>query len=149
MQRELPEHLRGLPEWDRTQKIIKAFFESYNVLGYGFLESIYRDALADELTHRGMRVRREMPVEVRYKDRPIGTFRLDLVVDDRVVVELKAGSVLGPTDRRQLLNYLRATTLDVGLLLHYGPEPKFYRVVSPRVIYAPREGAPGSSRSSG
>jgi GxxExxY protein len=59
-----------------------------------------------------------------------------MIVDDRVIVELKAGAVLGPTDKRQLVNYLRATTLDVGLLLHYGPDPKFYRLVSPRVLRA-------------
>lgn len=134
MRRELPHHLKGLPEWDRARVIIGAFYETYNALDYGHLESVYREALLIELRLRGLRAVAEVPVQVRYKNHVVGTFRTDILVDNRVVVELKATSVLGPTDKRQLLNYLRSTTLDVGLLLHYGPEPKFYRLVSPRVI---------------
>lgn len=136
MHRELPNHLSGMPEWDRTRTIIAAFYETYNELGYGYLESVYRDALAIELRARGMQAQCEMPVRVFYKQHGVGLFRADMIVDDRVIVELKAGAVLGPTDKRQLVNYLRATTLDVGLLLHYGPDPKFYRLVSPRVLRA-------------
>jgi GxxExxY protein len=136
MNRELPDHLRGLPEWDRCRAVIGAFFETYNHLDHGYLESVYREALAIELRARGMRAQCEAPVEVFYKGIRVGTYRVDILVDDRVVVELKSGPPLGPTDRRQLLNYLRTTQLDVGLLLHYGPEPKFYRLVSPRVVAA-------------
>ena len=146
MKRELPSYLRGMPEWERAQQIIAAFYETYNRLGYGFLESVYRKALVLELGDRGMRTREEVSVQVMYKSRPAGLFRFDLIVDERVIVELKAGPSLGPTDQRQVINYLRATTLDVGLLLHYGPTPKFHRLVSPRVIYGPRESF-GSSRS--
>jgi GxxExxY protein len=134
MRRELPNHLCGMPEWDRVRDIVAGFYKTYNVLGFGFLESVYREALAFELRNRGMRVASEVPLRVTYEGHDVGLFRADLLVDDRVVVETKATSVLGPTDKRQLLNYLRATTLDVGVLLHYGPEPKFYRIVSPRVI---------------
>jgi GxxExxY protein len=134
MKRELPGHLRGMPEWEKTQAIIAAFFTTYNALGFGFLESVYREALAFELRSQGHVVVAEFPVRVRYREHPVGYFRADLLVDERVVVETKATSVLGPTDKRQLLNYLRATTLDVGLLLHYGPEPKFHRLVSPRAL---------------
>jgi GxxExxY protein len=136
MTRTLPDHLRGYPEWDRTQRIIAAFYETYNTLEFGYLESVHRKALAKELRLRDMEVICEAPVEVLYKGEPVGHFRLDLLVDDRVAVEVKATTVLGPTDKRQLLNYLRATSIDVGLLLHYGPEPKCHRVVAPRVIYA-------------
>lgn len=116
-----------------------AFYESYNQLGYGFLESVYKNALTRELRLRGMQVRCEVPVAVTYKGENVGCFRIDLLVDDRLIVELKASAVLGPTDKRQLLNYLRASALDVGLLLHYGPEPKFFRLVSPRVINRSRK----------
>ena len=146
MKRELPDLLRELPEWERTRAIIAAFYETYNTLGYGFLESVYRNAIVDELRARGMRASPEMPATVQYKARVVGTFRVDVLVDDCVIVELKAGSVLGPTDKRQLLNYLRATTLDVGLLLHYGPVPKFYRVVSPRVLLLRGEDQSGNFR---
>lgn len=146
MKRELPDHLKGLPEWERTRVIIAAFYETYNSLGYGFLESVYRAALVTELRERGMRASPEMPVTVMYKTHIVGTFRVDVLVDDCVIVELKAGSVLGPTDKRQLVNYLRATTLDVGLLLHYGPDAKFYRMVSPRILRIPQEDRSGSSR---
>lgn len=134
MQREEPKQHRGLPEWDRAHRVIGAFYETYNVLGFGFLESVYSAALARELRTRGMRVQQECPIQVIYKGERVGTFRIDLLVEDRIIVELKASAVLGPTDKRQLLNYLRATTIDVGLLLHYGPDPKFHRLVSPRIL---------------
>jgi GxxExxY protein len=134
-----------MPEWDRARAIISAFYETYNALGYGYLESVYRNALAMELRDRGMDARAEMPIRVFYKERPVGDFRTDIIVDGRVIVELKAGSVLGPTDKRQLINYLKATSIDVGLLLHYGPNPKFQRLVSPRVLHASNDPF-GSSR---
>jgi GxxExxY protein len=74
----------------------------------------------------------ETPIDVYYRGVVAGRFRLDLVVNKRVVIEIKSASTLGPTDKRQLLNYLRATRLEVGLLLHFGPEPKFYRFVDYR-----------------
>jgi GxxExxY protein len=139
MRRELPDHLRGLPEWELTQRIIAAFFESYNRLGFGHLESVYRRALAKELRLRELGVVPEAPVEVWYKGEIVGNFRLDLLVEGRVAVEVKSTRALGPTDKRQLLNYLRASSLDVGLLLHYGPDPAVHRVVSPRVVLAERD----------
>jgi len=75
-------------------------------------------------------VAREVLVPVLYEGVQIGRYKMDFIVDDLVVVEVKSGAVLGPTDRRQVLNYLRATELEVGLLLHFGPAPKFYRVAS-------------------
>jgi GxxExxY protein len=139
MRPELPDHLRDYPEWDLTQRIIAAFFESYNTLGYGHLESVYRRALAKELRLRDLEAVAEAPVEVWYKGEIVGNYRLDLLVEGRVAVEVKSTRVLGPADKRQLLNYLCSSVLDVGLLLHYGPDATFHRVVSPRVIIAARD----------
>jgi GxxExxY protein len=77
----------------------------------------------------------ESPLEVVYRGVLAGRFRLDLLVEHRVALELESSLILAPTDQRQLINYLRAANLDVGLLLHFGPEPKFRRLVSPRVLF--------------
>jgi len=119
-----------LLEGQITSSILGAFYASYNELGFGFLESVYRRALATELRARSLQIEEEAPVEVLYKGVVVGCFRIDLLVERRVVVEIKASSQLLPTDRRQLLNYLRATRCEVGLLLHFGPEPDFLRIVS-------------------
>jgi GxxExxY protein len=113
-----------------TRRIIGAFYDVYNALGYGFLESVYANALAIEVTSRGLHVVREASAEVRYKGEVVGTFRSDLLVESRVVVELKATPKLHPADPMQLLNYLRSTDLEVGLLLHFGPEPTIRRFVA-------------------
>jgi len=126
MTRKHPDDVRLL-ERELTGEIIGAFYTCYNELGFGFLESVYRHALATELRSRNLRVIEEYPIGVYYRGVVAGWFRLDLVVNDRVVIEIKSASTLGPTDKRQLLNYLRATRLEVGLLLHFGPEPKFHR----------------------
>ena len=121
-----------LLEGEPTGKIIGAFYECYNTLKFGYLESVYRRALAVELRLRGIAFQMEARVEVIYKAVAVGNFRVDLLVENRVVVETKASSILGPTDKQQLLNYLRATNLRVGLLLHFGPEAEFHRVVNER-----------------
>jgi len=112
-----------------TGQIIGAFYECYNILRFGYLESVYRRALAIELRLRGHQCMEEGLVEVEYKGIAVGAYRYDLLVDDRVIVEVKAGDTLGPTDKAQLLNYLRATKVEVGLLMHFGPEPNFHRFV--------------------
>jgi len=123
-----------LPEWETTEKIIGSFFRTWNALGYGFLESVYRRAFAIELGKAGLAVRQEVPIEAICRGQSVGHFRLDLLVESRVVIEVKASQVLGPTDKQQLLNYLTVGGFDVGLLLHFGPSPKFHRAVSPRII---------------
>lgn len=123
-----------LLESELTGEIIGAFYECYNELGFGFLESVYRRALTAELRKRGHRCLEEGLVEVAYKGAVVGAYRYDLLVDNRVLVEAKAGEVLGPTDKRQLLNYLRATRIEVGLLLHFGPEPRFLRCVHQKFV---------------
>ena len=111
-----------------THSVIGAFFDVYNELGFGFLEHVYVMALEHELRSRGHAVARELSVVVAYKGLPIATQRMDMVVDHRVVVEVKSTPMLPSTASRQLYNYLRATTLDVGLLLHFGPRPAVHRL---------------------
>lgn len=117
-----------LPHSDITGAIIGAFYDVYRGLGYGFLESLYTRALECELLDRGHRVAREVHVPVGFKGRELGRQRLDMIVNDRVVVETKATEILHPHATRQLFAYLRATNLEVGLLLHFGPQPRFHRV---------------------
>lgn len=100
-------------------------------LGFGFLENVYVAALILELRRRGHSVAREVLVPVLYDGVVIARYRMDLIVDDCVVIEVKSTELLNPNDQRQLLNYLRATPLEVGLLLHFGPRPKVHRVASP------------------
>ena len=115
---------------DLTHSVIGAFFEVYRNLGYGFVEHLYVMALERELRAKGHTVSREFAVLVRYKGEELGYQRLDLVVDDRLVVEVKSTHKLPPDAPRQLYNYLKATNLEVGLLLHFGPEgAKFYRQI--------------------
>lgn len=128
-----------LIERQLTGRIIQCFFTVYNTLGFGMLESVYRRALVVELSQHGLDARQEVPIDVLYRSVEVGYFRLDILVDDRVAVEVKATELLAPAASRQLLNYLRASHLDVGLLLHFGPEAKFHRLVSPRVLSRARE----------
>jgi GxxExxY protein len=95
---------------------------------------VYRRALGTELRARGHCCVEEGLAEVAYKGVIVGTYRYDLLVDDRVLIETKAGEGLRPTDKRQLLNYLRATNRKVGLLLHFGPEPRFLRCVHQKFV---------------
>ncbi|HKN64896.1 MAG TPA: GxxExxY protein [Gemmatimonadaceae bacterium] len=122
---------------DVTQAILDAFFAVYDKLGYGFLENVYVGALILELRRRGHSIAREVLVPVFYDGIVVARYRMDLIVDDCVVVEVKSTESLNPHDHRQLLNYVRATPLEVGLLLHFGPKPKFYRVATPSSSDAP------------
>lgn len=114
---------------DITGEIISAFYAVYNELGYGFVESVYVRALAIELFQRRMNVAREVPVTVYYKGVTVGTYRADLIVADTVVVEVKAGEHPTDQDRPQLINYLRSSGKEVGLLLHFGPKAVLKRVI--------------------
>ena len=112
-----------------TRSVIGAFFEVYNHLGYGFLEHLYVMALERELLARGHQVARELCVRVMYKGQELGVQRLDMVLDEKLVVETKASADLHKSATRQVYNYLHATNLEVGLLLHFGPKPRFHRVI--------------------
>lgn len=112
-----------------TRAVIACFCRVYDRLGYGFLESVYRRALWHELRKDGQPVETERAMDVWYDGVRVGRLRADLVVDGRVIVEVKSAATLGPADRKQLLNYLRASDINVGLLLHFGPSPAFHRLV--------------------
>ena len=118
-----------LLERETTHTIIGAFFEVYSTLGFGFLEHVYALALERELVDRGKRVTRETSIPISYKGKLLTTQRADMVVDEGVVVEIKSTEVLPPMAQRQVVNYLKATSLEVALLLHFGAKPKFYRMV--------------------
>jgi GxxExxY protein len=122
----------GLREEKLTESIIGAFYEVYNTLGFGFLEHIYVMALERELRARGHHVAREVAVRVTYKGEELANQRLDMIVDGKVVVETKSTIDLGRGARRQVWNYLKATNIEVGLLLHFGPKAEFYREVRTR-----------------
>ena len=142
--------IRRLLHEDLTRAIISAFYEVYNTLGYGFLESVYTRALFSELTRRGLHVQREAMLDVFYKGECVGSFRADMFVEYRVVLEIKASTWLVEADRNQLLNYLRSSCLEVGLLLHFGPRPRFKRVVAENARNArlPNQVVSASSASS-
>lgn len=125
-----------------THSVIGAFYEVHNNLGFGFLERFYVMALERELLERGHRVAREVSVHVLYKGQELGSQRLDLVVDEKLIIETKAAAELHKSATRQLYNYLKATNLELGLLLHFGPEPKFYRVICRNQPKDPEHQAP-------
>ena len=124
----------GLLYEELTFAIIGAFYAVYNALGHGFLESVYRNALVIELQRRGLSVKREVPIEVSYRGQVVGTYRADLVVEDKVLLEIKAAPIIGETERRQVANYVRASRLPVALLLHFGPKPWHKRFLAPARI---------------
>jgi GxxExxY protein len=101
----------------------------YNVLGYGFVESVYSNALAKELRKAGLQFAREVPIDVWYEGTIVGQFRADFLVEEKVVLENKASQQLTEADRKQLLNCLRGTDIEVGLLLHFGSKPSHQRLI--------------------
>jgi GxxExxY protein len=118
-----------LLEAERVQSIVGGFYAVYNYYGFGFSESVYTGALELELNDRGHEVGREVAVEICYKRRHVAWYRLDLIVDQRIIVEVKAGDAMPKYAASQLLNYLHATKFEVGVLLYFGPVPKFHRFV--------------------
>jgi len=114
---------------DLTGQIIKAFYKVYNELGYGFLEKVYENALALELESMRLAVRRQQPTRVYYFGRQVGDYYADLVVENLVIVELKCAEGICEAFEAQLLNYLKATEIEIGLLLNFGPKPELRRKI--------------------
>ena len=112
-----------------TQKIIGAFYTVYNTLGYGFLENVYENALKIELQKMGLHVVSQFAINVYYDGQVVGEFFADLLVEDQVIVELKAVRSSLPEHEAQLLNYLNATRYEVGLLLNFGIKPQIERKI--------------------
>jgi GxxExxY protein len=114
---------------EHTYAVIGAFYDVYNRFGFGLLESVYAAALVQEIEGRGLFVDRELWVDVFYKGQRIGKQRIDIVVNHSLIVEVKATEFLPPFSRRQVLTYLRATELELALILHFGPRPRAYRLI--------------------
>jgi GxxExxY protein len=131
-----------------TEKIIGVYYDVYNEIGHGFLEAVYRNAMEIALTEAGLLVQREVPVPVRFRGQEVGTYRADLLVANCIVLELKAVSALDRSHEAQLLHYLRATEVEIGLLFNFGgPKPQFRRIVpentNKRIRVHQRESAVG------
>jgi GxxExxY protein len=124
-----PRSTGELIEGTRSHSIIGAFYDVYKKLGFGFVEHVYAAALEHELIKRGHKVGREVVVPVHYDGIIIAYQRLDLLVDDRIIVELKVFDRYAAACERQLYNYLRCTNLELGLLLYFTEQPKFRRIV--------------------
>ena len=112
-----------------TQKVIKAFYNVYNTLGFGFLEKVYENALFIELRKLGLFVEKQKMINVFYDEKDVGVYYADLVVNECVIIELKAAETLCDNHELQLTNYLKATDIEVGLLLNFGKKPEFKRKV--------------------
>ena len=112
-----------------TDKIIEAFFKVYNTLGYGFLEKVYRNALYYELIEMGFKVDLEKRILVYYNAHIVGDYCADLLVEDIIICELKTSESLHEADENQVINYLRATNIEVGLLLNFGKKPQIKRKI--------------------
>ena len=106
-----------------TKNIIKAYYKVYNTLGYGFLEKVYQKALLIELREMGFKCKEEAPIKVYYGASQVGDYRADIIVEDCVIIENKATEGLAEENEYQLINYLKATDIEVGLLLNFGKKP--------------------------
>jgi GxxExxY protein len=112
-----------------TNQIIKAFYKVYNTLGYGFLEKVYLNALYIELIKMGLKIDKEKRVLVYYEGHVVGDYNADLTVEDTIICELKTSESLYEGDENQLINYLKGTEIEVGLLLNFGKKPEIRRKV--------------------
>jgi len=112
-----------------TDLIIGVFYDVYNELGFGFLESVYRNSLRVALIQKGLTVDPEVPVSVFFRGQNVGDFRADLVVNGTILLELKTAERIIPAHEAQVLNYLRSTALEIGLILNFGPRPQVRRLL--------------------
>jgi GxxExxY protein len=119
----------NLKHAELTDKIIGVFYDVYNELGHGFLESTYAEAMVVALEEAGLAATREVAVPVWFRGRKVGQYFADLLVNNVVLLELKAGRTLESAHEAQLLHYLRATEIEVGLLLNFGPRPQLRRLL--------------------
>ncbi|HOK52102.1 MAG TPA: GxxExxY protein [Bacteroidales bacterium] len=112
-----------------TNKIINCFYTVYNTLGYGFLEKVYENAMMIELRKQGIYAEKQKPIKVFYTDELVGEYFADIVVEDVIIVELKAAEFIIEEHELQLINYLKATEKEIGLLLNFGKKPEFKRKI--------------------
>ena len=112
-----------------TEKIIEAFYKVYNTLGYGFLEKVYENAMRIELKQMGLKVDAQKNIRVHYRGYEVGDYFADLILNDLIILELKAAEAVCEEHEAQLINYLKATDIEVGLLLNFGKKPEFKRKI--------------------
>jgi len=125
-----------------TERVIGIFYDVYNDLGYGFLESVYENGLSLALTEAGLQVSRQKLIDVWYRGTRIGDFRADMVVNDALLLELKTANVIDHSFEKQAQNYLKATNLEIALILNFGPAPQFRRLVFENTRKAARHPKP-------
>lgn len=114
---------------DLTSTIISCFYRVYNKLGYGFLEKVYENALKIELESKGLFVEKQKPIAVYYDEHLVGEYFADLIVENKIILELKVAEALCEMHEYQLINYLKATNIEVGLLLNFGKKPQVCRKI--------------------
>jgi GxxExxY protein len=112
-----------------SDSILKVYYEVYNELGYGFLEKVYQNAMYFELKSQGFKVDAQKQIKVYYKSQMVGEYFADIIVEDLITLELKACGCLMDEHQAQLLNYLKATKVEIGILLNFGTEPEFKRLI--------------------
>ena len=122
-------HQDRLLHAELTDRILRAYYHVYNALGFGFLEKVYEGALFRTLQKNGLAVLRQTPINVWFEDEIVGEYFADLIVENLIIIELKVAKSLGEDHESQLVNYLKSTQLEVGLLLNFGPKPEFKRRV--------------------
>jgi len=126
---------------DITELILKGFYKVYNTLGHGFLEKVYENALVVEMETMGLEVRQQHPISVYYQSQTVGEYFADLLVNNSVILELKVAEQLRTEHVAQLTNYLKATEMELGLLLNFGKDPQFKRVVFSKRFKNPSKSA--------
>lgn len=121
--------MRNFPHQELTKSIIGIYYNVYNELGFGFLEKVYHKALLIELKNNGYKIDSEKKVNVYYKNEVVGEYIPDIIINNSVIVELKCVEYLTDIHENQLLNYLKATDCEVGLILNFGKDPQFIRKI--------------------
>lgn len=121
--------LHGLKQGELTEKIIGIFYDVYNELGYGFLESVYEESLVIALRDTGLSIERQVAIPVWFRGHEVGRFSGDILVEGTVLLELKSARVLETSNEAQLLHYLKSTAIEIGLLLNFGSRPQFRRLL--------------------
>jgi GxxExxY protein len=134
----------GMKHEALTEKLIGTFYSLYNELGHGFLESIYQRGYGFLLNDEGIAFVEQAPVRVMHRGRDLGEFKIDLLVEDLVLVEVKAVKSLDLAHEKQVFNYLKATNVEVGLLFNFGPRPQVKRIILDNEYKVPRSAAAGS-----
>jgi GxxExxY protein len=119
----------GLQHGELTEKIIGVFYDVYNELGYGFLESVYEESLVISLREAGLRLERQLAIPVWFRGHQAGQFRGDILVEGKILLELKSTRTLEAAHEAQLLHYLKSTEIEIGLLLNFGARPQFRRLL--------------------